>query len=403
MQGFSFEVKKKERKVRARIGLIQTPHGVIETPAYSPVATRATVKALDVADLKAAGSQVILGNAYHLYLRPGLETLEKFGGFAPFMGWDGPTITDSGGYQVSFLWGGTREDKEKGEDGGEIGGRVVKIMDEGVLFASHIDGSKHLLTPEKSMEIQKVLRADIIMAFDQPIGSDYSETKKAEAFKRTLVWEERSFLAWQEQEKKRKEGSFQALFGIIQGQLDKNLRTKCLKLLLDLGFLGLAIGDESIGVNPKITAQALDTVVDMLPDDKPLHALGLGGGPEGIFEAVQRGVDLFDNSSITRMARNGLLFLYPEDGGNRASKFRFDINKSKFKDDKNPISKTCSCHTCQNYSKAYLHHLAISKELLFYRLSSIHNVHYINDLMKQIRKSIKNHDFLLIKAKWLTC
>ncbi|MDP3954882.1 MAG: tRNA guanosine(34) transglycosylase Tgt, partial [bacterium] len=345
MQGFSFEVKKREGKVRARVGVIQTPHGTIETPAYSPVATRATVKALDVADLKAAGSQVLLGNAYHLYLRPGLEILEKFGGFAPFMGWENPTITDSGGYQVSFLWAGTRENRENKEKYG----RVVKITDEGALFTSHIDGSKYLLTPEKSMEIQKVLRADIIMAFDQPIGLDYSEKKKNEAFKRTLKWEERSFVAWE------KQNSSQALFGIVQGGENQDLTRECLKFLLGFSFPGLAVGGEAIGVDPLVTARTLDGVADLLPDDKPLHALGLGGGPEGIFEAVERGVDLFDNSSITRMARNGLLLLYPEDGGKSVNKFRFDINKSKFKDDKNPISKICFCHTCQNYSKAYLH------------------------------------------------
>lgn len=244
------------------------------------------------------------------------------------------------------------------------------------------------------MEIQKVLGADIIMAFDQPIGINDTETQRKQAFRRTMLWEERSYLTWQKQK------SNQALFGIVQGDEEKDLRRESLKFLLGFDFPGLAIGGQSIGVDPLVTARTLDGVVNLLPDDKPLHALGLGGGPEGIFEAVERGVDLFDNSSITRMARNGHLLLYPEDGGNRANKFRFDINKKIFKEDKKPISKACSCYACQNYSKAYLHHLAISKELLFYRLASIHNVSFINDLMAIIREAIKSNDFIALKQNW---
>lgn len=390
---FSFKIKNKEKKCRARTGIISTPHGPIETPAYSPVATRATVKALDTNDLKMCNAQVILGNAYHLYLRPGIKVIEKFGGFAPFMNWTGPTITDSGGYQVSFLW-----PKSKDEMSDDQFGRVLKITDEGSLFASHIDGSRHLLTPEKSMEIQKTLGADIIMALDQPLGLFYSEKRKKEAFERTLKWEERSYIAWK---KLNPPAGGQALFGIVQGGQDRDLSRRCLKFLLELDFAGLAIGGEAIGVDPLVTAETLDGIADLLPDDKPLHALGLGGGPEGIFEAVERGVDLFDNSSITRMARNGQLLLYPEDGGKPTNKFRFDIVKAQFKEDKKPISKICRCYTCQNYSKAYLHHLLISKEMTGYRLLSIHNIFFINDLMSKIRKAIGSDDFLALKSEWI--
>ena len=268
---FSFEVVKNDKKTRARRGVIKTAHGQIATPAFSPVATKATLKALDPKDIKKTGSQVVLGNTYHLYLQPGLRVISKFGGFAPFMGWAGPTITDSGGYQVSFL-----------------------------KDYSHKDGGKYLLSPELSMEIQKILGADIIMALDDP-----------ESYDRTLKWEERSFTHW------KKIKSKQSLFGIVQGGIDPKLRKKSLDFVLSMDFPGIAVGGKTIGADPKITAKALDTIVDLLPEDKPLHALGLGGGPEGIFEAVERGVDIFDNSSVTRMARTGLLFVYPQDGGKR--------------------------------------------------------------------------------------
>lgn len=401
---FGFEVLKKD-KSGARAGIIKTPHGEIKTPAFSPVATRATVKALSPEDLKATGTQVVLANTYHLYLRPGIEVIEKFGGFAPFMGWDGPTITDSGGYQVSFLrtklkgklWVVGSEKKE------ELAAEVVRITDTGAVFRSYVDGSKQLITPEISLEIQSVLNADIIMAFDQPIGSDFTQEKKNEAFERTLKWEERSFKKWQEVQKERRVRQLadQALYGIVQGGTDRKLRRQSLKFVLDTGFPGIAMGGESIGADPRVTAKTLDLVSDLLPDDKPLHALGLGGGPEGIFEAVERGVDTFDNSSITRIARSGLLFIYPEDGGRKENKFRIDLSRSKFKSKMEPVSKVCKCYSCQNFSAAYLHHLLVSGELLGLRLATIHNVHFINNLMKLIRNAISEGDFESLKKDWL--
>lgn len=392
---FSFTLETKDEKTGARAGIIETPHGVIMTPAFSVVGTRATVRGLSPEDLKEAGSQVVLANTYHLYLRPGTDVIKKFGGFAPFMGWDGPTITDSGGYQVSFLWPRAAKVAGVGTSPNKDGARVSKISDSGATFISHIDGSKHLLTPEKSIGIQAVLGADIIMAFDQPLASADSEKKIKDAVRRTLLWEERSFKAWKELK------TNQALYGIIQGGLDKTLRREFMKFILDTGFPGIAIGDETIGATPRVTAEALDTITDMLPDDKPFHALGLGGGPEGIFEAVERGVDTFDNTSITRMARSGLLFVYPEDGGTKINKFRLDITKGKFKDEKSPLSKICKCRACKNYSKAYLHHLLVSGELLGLQLATLHNVTYINDLMTKIRNAIINGDFISLKQKWL--
>ncbi len=389
---FSFKLYKKDKVSSARAGIIKTPHGEIKTPAFSPVATKASVKGLTPEDLRDAKTQVVLGNAYHLYLRPGLEVINKFAGFAPFMKWDGPTITDSGGYQVSFLWNSA---KNRGHSA------KISITDKGMYFRSHIDGSKHLLTPEKSMEIQSVLGADMIMALDQPMGFNFSETENMDAYERTFKWEERSFMAWKKRNGMNEYGSYQALFGIIQGGTDRSLRRRFLKFLLELDFPGLAIGDETIGVDPKLTAKSLDTITDLLPEDKPFHALGLGGGPEGVFEAVQRGVDIFDNSSVTRMARTGLLFIYPEDGGKKENKFRVNIKSSKFKDDKDSVSKLCKCYTCKDYSRAYVHHLLVSEEPLGVRLTTIHNVYFYNDLMNRIREAIMDNRFLELKKYWL--
>jgi len=396
---FEFKLETKDKKTHARAGAIKTPHGEIKTPAFSPVGTRASVKTLSPDDIKLTNSQVILSNTYHLYLRPGTKVITEFGGFGPFMGWNGPTITDSGGYQVSFLWDGSKEKvKERNEDDKP---RVVKIDDNGATFSSYIDGTKHVLTSEISMDIQKVLAADIIMAFDHPLGASKKIGSDKEAFDRTLKWEERSFAAWEKNKKLSIQNKYQALFGIIQGETDIKLRKESLKFILSTGFPGLAMGGESIGSNPKITAEALDTIVDLLPDNKPLHALGLGGGPEGIFEAVERGVDIFDNTGITRMARTGLLFIYPEDGGNISNKFRVDITKSKFKEEKNSLSKVCKCYMCQNFSTAYIHHLFVSKEILGLRLATIHNITYINSLMTDIRNSIINNEFLDFKKVWI--
>ncbi len=390
MLRFSFKVLYSDKKTKARAGRINTPHGVIETPAFSPVATRASVRALSPDDLLDCKTQVVLGNTYHLFLKPGTPVISEFGGLALFMGWSGPTITDSGGYQVSFMW-------SKGENE-ENGAKVVKITDEGALFKSYIDGSLHLLTPEESMRIQKALGADIIMALDHPQANNLSAKKTKEAFERTLKWEERSFLEWK---RLNKGGDFQALYGIVQGGLDKDLRKRSLDFVLKTGFCGVAVGGEAIGSDPKTTALALDTIAEFLPKNLPVHALGLGGGPEGVFEAVARGVDTFDNTGITRMARTGLLFIYPEDGGSIKNKFRIDIKKKTFMEDKRPVSRICHCYTCSNFTRAYVHHLLTSGELLGLRLASIHNVYFINDLMEKIREAIKDKEFEDLKYFWL--
>ena len=384
MDGFNFKLVKKDNKTRARAGIIHTPHGEIKTPAFSVVGTKASVKGLDAQDLKNAGSQVVLANTYHLYLRPGTPVIGEFGGLREFMKWDGPMITDSGGYQVSYLW-------TKGEEVGQS----VKVSDSGAKFRSHIDGSVHEISPEKSMQIQKILGADIIMAFDQPIKLGNSKRKNEEALRRTFDWELRSYKEW------KKLNTNQALYGIIHGGTDKKVRRRFLNFILETGFTGIAFGDETIGSDPKLTASGMVTVSELLPDDKPVHALGLGGGPEGIFVGVEHGMDTFDNTGITRMARTGLLYIYPEDGGDKTNKFRVNIKKSKFAGSKKPISRVCACHACQNYSAAYVNLLLNNNEPLGVRLATIHNVHFINNLMRLIRDSIISADFISLKKEWL--
>lgn len=418
---FSFEILAKDPHSHARAGIIHTPHGDIHTPAFIPVATRASVRALSPEDLIATGSQAVLANTYHLYLRPGVEVMRSFGGFGPFMNWHGPTITDSGGYQVSFLWEG-KQDTERAHS--------VKITDEGATFRSHIDGSEHLLTPEKSMDIQQALGADIMMAFDQPLSSKYSDKQNKEAFERSMRWEKRSFIQWQKNENIKLEtlnskqmistkssnnqmisdlkiSDFelvsnlgdsglelapQALFGIVHGGIDKEFVSRSCELIVELDFPGIAVGGEYIGSDPLLTAESLDVFNEFRDFDKPVHALGLGGGPEGIRAAIERGVDIFDNTSVTRMARAGLLFISEEDGGSPEDKFRIDITKKEFSNDNppagGPISNNCSCYTCQNYSRAYIHHLIKSHEFLGFRLASIHNIAFVHGLIAELRDKI---------------
>lgn len=387
---FNFSIHKTTDQGLARVGEIQTPHGTIATPAFSPVATRASVRALGVDDLLTAESQVVLANTYHLYLQPGSEKIAEFGGFGPFMNWRGPTITDSGGYQVSFLW-----------ESGEAPGKKVKITDEGATFTSHIDGSTHLLTPENSMEIQQSLAADIIMAFDQPMSSDYADDLNKEAFTRSLLWERRSYEHWRRLEEHRNKGTFQALFGIVHGGSNRDYVKTFSEFVQELDFPGIAIGGEYIGSDVRLTSEALDMANEFRDFSKPVHALGLGGGPEGIIEAVSRGIDLFDNTSITRMARAGLVFVAPSDGGSKKNKYRLNLNNARFKSSHDPISSHCSCYTCQNYSCAYLNHLFKAGELLAYRLTSIHNVYFVNQMMKNIRQAITENSFGALKKEWI--
>ncbi len=363
---------------------METPHGRIHTPAFIPVATQASVKSLSPEDLENLGAEVILSNTYHLYLRPGAETVKKAGGLHKFMNWNGPTVTDSGGFQVFSLgWGqvhkigkigwfpGTEESREArlpGEAGLQTP-KLVRISDRGVEFTSHLDGSKHFFTPEKSIKIQEDLGADIIFAFDEctsPLAG-YDYTKRS--IKRTHDWAVRCLKA-----KKRKD---QALFGIVQGGEYKDLREESLRFITSLPFDGIGIGG-SLGKTRKDMFKILKRMHPFLPEEKPRHLLGIGRS-EDLENCVKLGMDLFDCVWPTRLARRGSLIIK---GG------RINIENARYAKDFQPIEKGCHCYTCKNFTRAYISHLFRAKELLAYRLATIHNLYFTLKLMEDIRNAI---------------
>lgn len=389
---FSFQIKKKSRRSRARLGKVITPHGEVNTPAFIPVATQATVKSLDSQDLKALGVQIVLGNTYHLHLRPGEKVIARAGGLHQFMNWVGPILTDSGGFQVFSLGFGLAHGVGKianifpeegvGKKGKSVRrAKLAKIDEKGASFTSHIDGKLYRLTPKKSIAIQEKLGADIILAFDEctsPLSS-YTYTKKALA--RTHRWAEESLKA-----KKREN---QALFGIVQGGEYQDLREISAKFINSLPFEGFAIGG-SLGKSKKDMHQVLDWTVPLLADNKPRHLLGIGG-VEDIIECVKRGIDLFDCVTPTRNARHGLLYTDLRFKIKDARFKKIHITNAKYKKDFKPIDTDCQCYTCQNYSRAYLRHLFMANESLGLRLATIHNLAFWLNLMKTIRQAIKDN------------
>jgi queuine tRNA-ribosyltransferase len=342
----------------ARLGSLTTPHGVIETPQFMPVGTQATVKALSPGDLRAAGVQVILANTYHLSLRPGHERIARLGGLHRFMGWDGPILTDSGGFQVFSL------------------AHLGKVDDDGVTFASHLDGSAQRLTPERAVKIQEALGSDIAMAFDQLVDATLPVEAIAVAMQRTHRWAERCLEAHTRAD--------QALFGIVQGGVDAALRRESAVAIAALPFDGIAIGGLSVGESKAQMTHALDVVADALADDPRVRYLMGVGSPPDFFTAVERGIDLFDCVLPTRVARTGQLW---------TSEGRLNMRNARFMDDPDPPDRECRCETCRNHSRAYLAHLFRAEELLAYRLSSLHNVTYTQDLMRRIRLALDDGSY----------
>lgn len=361
---FQFTLLHTDTSSHARLGRIVTPHGDIATPAFAPVGTQATVKALDPRDLHELGAELILSNTYHLYLRPGAEVVAEMGGLHRFMNWDGPILTDSGGFQVFSL------------------SKTRKITDEGVEFRSHIDGSRHLFTPEMVVRVQEQLGADIIMVLDEcaePQNRAYNE----QALARTHAWAERCRVA--------QIRSDQALFGIVQGGVFPDLRRQSAEFLKALDFPGYAIGGLSVGETKEQMVAMLDITTPLLPSAKPRYLMGVGA-PEDLLEGVARGVDLFDCVLPTRLARNAGLF---------TQQGRINIRNARFERDTAPIEEGCPCFTCQNFSRAYLRHLFKAGELLAYRLASIHNLHFLLALMCDIRMAIANDRFLAFRDEFL--
>ena len=345
-----FKVDAKSGKARA--AELITAHGRIQTPVFMAVGTRATVKAMTVEELKGNGCQVVLGNTYHLHLRPGEETIEKLGGLHKFMNWDGPILTDSGGFQVFSL------------------AKLRKISEEGVQFQSHIDGANLFITPEKSMEIQMALGSDIIMAFDECPPHPCEKEKLRESMDLTIRWLKRSKEAMTRKES--------LLFGIVQGGLDYDLRMESMEKTLKIDLPGYALGGFSVGEPIHMMHELVSLVGHQLPEDKPRYLMGVGT-PLDLILSIDSGIDMFDCVLPTRVARNGTLF---------TSQGKLSIKRAEFKQDPSALDPECSCYTCSNYSKAYLRHLFTTGEILGSRLNTLHNLHYYFKLMRQAREAI---------------
>lgn len=390
-KGFAFELIKKDDKTRARRGRITTPHGTIETPVFMPVGTRATVKAVKPEDVEKTGAEIILGNTYHLYLRPGADIIREAGGLHKFMNWHRPILTDSGGFQVFSL------------------GKMRKITEEGVHFRSYIDGSKHMMRPEDSIDVQHSLGSDIVMAFDECVEYPADREYVLPSLERTTRWLERCVKRHNELEELRTAGDSgidsegdsdgaginstpnpQALFGIMQGGMYKDLRRLSASQITQFDLPGFAIGGLSVGEPKEIMLDVLDDCADFLPQDKPRYLMGVGT-PDYLLEGVSRGVDMFDCVIPTRLARHGVAM---------TSRGNINIKNVKFERDYTPLDSECDCYACRNYSKAYIRHLCKQDEIFAAMLLSEHNIHFLVNLMAGVRKSIEEDNFTEFKRSF---
>jgi queuine tRNA-ribosyltransferase len=365
----SFALHKTDPSSLARRGRLLTRHGIVETPIFMPVGTQGTVKAMAPDELHSVGAQIILGNTYHLFLRPGLEVIKHFGGLHRFMGWDGPILTDSGGFQVFSL------------------AKLRRITEEGVHFNNHIDGSPCFISPEISMEIQATLGSDVVMAFDEcpPYPCEFSYA--ADSLERTLRWSRRcrDWNAAQSGENR------QLLFGIVQGAIFSDLREKSARALVEMDFDGYAVGGVSVGEPEHEMMRAIEGSEPFLPADRPRYAMGLGTPPQ-IVEMVARGVDMFDCVLPTRLARNGTAFT---DAGT------LNLKNNPFRLDERPIEEGCVCKTCRIFARGYIRHLIKAEEILGLRLITVHNLHFYLNLMQRVRDSIENATFSSFREKFV--
>ncbi|MCH7801465.1 MAG: tRNA guanosine(34) transglycosylase Tgt [Chloroflexi bacterium] len=348
----------------ARVGTLHTPHGDVPTPAFMPVATQGSVKAIDPSDVTNIGTNILLGNTYHLYLRPGVDLIEEFGGLHRFMAWDGPILTDSGGFQGFSLE------------------HLRKIDEDGILFKSHVDGSMHKFTPESTIEYEERLGADIIMPLDMCVSADADREVVEMAVERTNRWAARC------KETHSKEG--QQLFGIVQGGLYEDLRQRSAEFIMSLGFPGYAVGGLSVGEGKERMYAMTGVTTELLPSDAPRYLMGVGS-PEDLVESVARGIDMFDCVLPTRIARNGALF---------SKHGRINIVAAAHRKRDEPLEEGCDCYTCQTFSAGYIHHLFKTKELLSYRLATIHNLRFILRMMEEMRQAILEGRFEKYRAEF---
>lgn len=362
---FRYELIKEDKHTGARLGKIHTNHGVINTPIFMPVGTQATVKSMTSEDLKEMDANIILGNTYHLYLRPGQEIMEKAGGLHKFMNWDRPILTDSGGFQVFSL------------------NDLRKITEEGVEFCSHLDGSRHFMSPEKSIDMQNTIGADIIMCFDEcaPADADYEYTKKS--MEMTTRWAKRCKDAHRRPDD-------QALFGIVQGGMYEDLRAESVRGLTEIDFPGYSIGGLSVGESKETMYRILDATVPLLPKDKPRYLMGVGS-VDALLEGVVRGIDMFDCVLQTRIARNGTAM---------TSQGKVVVRNATYKEDFTPLDPECDCFVCRNYTRAYLRHLVKCNEILGARLLTYHNLYFTLKLMEKVRNAIMEDNLLAFKESF---
>ena len=403
MSPISFSIQKKIPHALGRAGILTTPHGKIETPSFVVVGTKASVKALSPEQVSSLGAEVVLANTYHLYLEPGDERVKKAGGMHHFMNWHGPTMTDSGGFQAFSLGaafgtnvskiakGNTGEDSVGEENGEEVA--LAKIDEYGVTFRSHLDGSEHRFTPERSIEIQHNIGADMIFAFDECTSPQAPRAYQEEAMARTHRWAKRCLDYHLSHLEAKPPSERQALFGIVQGGRFKDLREESAKIISDMQSCGR--GFDGFGIGGSFDKEDMNTAVGwvnaLLPEDKPRHLLGIGE-PADLFGGIENGVDLFDCVAPTRMARNGTL--HTKDG-------RINILNAQFREDFSPIEKECGCYTCTHYTRAYVAHLFRAKEMFAATLASIHNLYFIVNLVKKIRQSIFDGVFEEYKKSFL--
>ena len=360
-----FKVIHKDKNSKARLSKLTTAHGDIDTPCFMPVGTQGTVKTLSPAELKESGAQIMLSNAYHLFLRPGTAVIKKAGGLHAFISWPGPILTDSGGYQIFSL------------------ALLRKVNDQGVEFQSHIDGLKHFLTPEDVIQIQKGFGSDIIMPLDVCVHYPCSKDHATVAMERTIDWGRRS---------KEIHNNQALLFGIVQGATYEDLRQSCSEQLTEIGFDGYAIGGVSVGEPKNLSYNIVNFVLDFLPQVKPHYLMGVGV-PEDIINAVELGIDMFDCVVPTRYGRNGTAF---------TSEGKLTIRNSPYIEDFSPLDKKCSCYACKNFSRSYLRHLFNTDEMLGLRLVSLHNIHFYLELMHNIREAIRQDRFIEFKKEFLS-
>ena len=393
MSNFSFKYYYPNPLSAARLGELKTPHGTVETPAFIFCATKAAIKGLHPQQMKDEGTSFILANTYHLMLQPGPEIIEKAGGLHKFMGWDGPMLTDSGGFQIFSLGHGSVASEIKGKRSTDRPKTLLKITEEGAKFRSYINGKTYFLTPESSIEIQRMLGPDFVVVLDECTPFHVDKTYTRNSMQMSHRWASRSLAQFNKNDTDK-----QKLYGIIQGGVYTDLRKESCDYVNSQPFFGHAIGG-SLGADKNQMHDVVSMATEILDKSRPIHLLGIGGIAD-IFNGVEHGIDTFDCVHPTRLARHGGALVRPE-YRDRSKKEHINLNNSKYRDDFNPIENSCSCYTCKNHTKGYIHHLLKAKELLAANLLSLHNVHFMNALMTSIRKAIKSDTLATEKKYWI--